>query len=133
MGKKAKKLTPIMVRVPEELHQRIKKSAEGLDRSLNAEIVSRLESSFRAPNYNLLSAILRSALGGQEVRYEPPVHREKSFSISPEIKQLIVERIGAFIESIPVKQPDRSLTDEEFDSLSKLIDRHPSSKSKRSK
>jgi hypothetical protein len=47
MARKSKELVPIMVRMPEALRATLEKSAKRSGRSMNAEINSRLEQSFR--------------------------------------------------------------------------------------
>ena len=47
MVRKSKQLRPVMTRIPEGLRRRLEREAELNRRSMNAEIISRLESSFR--------------------------------------------------------------------------------------
>ncbi|MGH8487695.1 MAG: FitA-like ribbon-helix-helix domain-containing protein [Gammaproteobacteria bacterium] len=46
-------LTLTLKNIPEDLHGRLKRSAERNRRSLNSEILARLESDFTAPALNL--------------------------------------------------------------------------------
>jgi len=46
MARKATELRPVMTRIPERLRRRLEKEAARNDRSMNSEIVRRLEQSF---------------------------------------------------------------------------------------
>jgi plasmid stability protein len=46
MARKPTELRPIMTRLPEDLRQRLEREAEDVGRSMNAEIIHRLEQSF---------------------------------------------------------------------------------------
>jgi hypothetical protein len=46
MARKATELRPVMTRIPEGLRRRLERAASNNDRSMNAEIMSRLEESF---------------------------------------------------------------------------------------
>ena len=67
MVRKSKQLRPVMTRIPEGLRRRLEREAELNRRSMNAEIISRLESSFRRQETDelILEAIDRTlkALG----------------------------------------------------------------------
>ena len=47
MVRKSQELRPVMTRIPEGLRRRLERDAEQNRRSMNAEIVARLEASFR--------------------------------------------------------------------------------------
>jgi hypothetical protein len=63
MVRKSKQLRPVMTRIPEGLRRKIEREAEQNGRSMNAEIIHRLESSFRRQTDQLfarrLDAVLR--------------------------------------------------------------------------
>jgi hypothetical protein len=46
MARKPTELRPLMTRIPERLRRRLEKAAARIDRSMNAEIIHRLEQSF---------------------------------------------------------------------------------------
>jgi Arc-like DNA binding dprotein len=49
MARKPTELRPLMVRIPESLRRRLEKEAAKQDRSMNAEIIHRLDQSFSLP------------------------------------------------------------------------------------
>src|SRR5262245_43718008 len=48
MARKPTELRPLMTRIPERLRRQLEKAAVRIDRSMNAEIIHRLEQSFQA-------------------------------------------------------------------------------------
>ena len=63
MVRKSKQLRPVMTRIPEGLRRKLEREAEQNRRSMNAEIIDRLELSFRRETDQLsaraLDAVLR--------------------------------------------------------------------------
>ena len=56
MVRKSKQLRPVMTRIPESLRRKLEREAEQNGRSMNAEIIHRLESSFRREQTDQLVA-----------------------------------------------------------------------------
>jgi hypothetical protein len=56
MVRKSKQLRPVMTRIPEGLRRKLEREAEQNRCSMNAEIIDRLESSFRAEETDQLFA-----------------------------------------------------------------------------
>lgn len=50
MARKPTELRPLMVRIPESLRRKLEKEAVRQDRSMNAEIIHRLDQSFLIPD-----------------------------------------------------------------------------------
>jgi hypothetical protein len=71
MARKATELRPIMTRIPEALRRRLERGAARNDRSMNSEIIDRLERSFEnedaAPQIKTLTEDL-NALVAKEAR-----------------------------------------------------------------
>jgi plasmid stability protein len=53
MVRKPTELRPVMTRLPERLRARLEREAARNDRSMNAEIIHRLEQSFRKEDQNI--------------------------------------------------------------------------------
>ena len=68
MARKPTELRPIMTRVPEGLRRKLEREAKRNDRSMNAEIIHRLEQSFRPSPLDLF-AMLRNALDDGASRF----------------------------------------------------------------
>jgi plasmid stability protein len=50
MARKPTELRPLMIRIPEALRRKLEKEAARNDRSMNAEIIDRLQQSLTLPN-----------------------------------------------------------------------------------
>jgi hypothetical protein len=118
--RKPNEVVQLKLRFAERLRARLEKAAAKTDASLNTEIVQRLERSFRRESDNLLGAIVRNAIG-RETLYEPPEHGGH-FAMSASVKAQVIERLTAFINSIPTAE-EPTLTDEEAKELSEMVDR----------
>jgi Arc-like DNA binding domain len=62
MVRKSRQLRPVMTRIPEGLRRRLEREAEQNGRSMNAEIIHRLESSFQREDTDQLFARALNAL-----------------------------------------------------------------------
>jgi hypothetical protein len=121
MAKRSKTATADLgLRVKETLRSQIERAAKANGVSMNAEIVDRLERSFRPEGNSLLSAIIRHAIGS-DPKYVPPVDG-RTFGFSPDVKTLLKARLAAFVDSVP-DAPPSTLTKEEEDELWELVQR----------
>jgi hypothetical protein len=64
MVRKSKQLRPVMTRIPEGLRRKLEREAEQNRCSMNAEIIRRLESSFRREETQLFARALATVLAG---------------------------------------------------------------------
>jgi len=110
----------LALRIHDHLHEKLQASAAEKRLTMSEDAAERLARSFHQESDNLLSAIVRHAIG-KEPRYEPPAHGGR-FAMSPSGKALVIARLAAFIESIPTAE-ESTLTDEEFEELSEMVDR----------
>lgn len=62
MARKTEELRPVMTRLPEELRRRLERVAWASQRSMNAEIIHRLELSFKEESESKLEARLAARL-----------------------------------------------------------------------
>lgn len=110
----------VQFRVHQKVYEQLKASAEAQDLTMSEDAAERLERSFRRESDSLIGVILRHTIG-KEPRYEPPKHGGH-FAMSPSVKAETIARLTAFIESIPTAE-ESTLTDEEFNELSEMVDR----------
>ncbi|WP_165475225.1 Arc family DNA-binding protein [Nitrobacter sp. Nb-311A] len=119
MARKPTELAPIMTRIPEHLRRRLEQDAARNGRSMNSEIIHRLDGSFHSEIQNLLEVIVNATLGGREPKWITPEHgREIKFS--PSIKALMKQRIGGFIDSLP-ECAESTLSKEESEELWQMV------------
>ena len=62
MVRKSRQLRPVMTRIPEGLRRKLEREAEQNGRSMNAEIIHRLESSFQRETDQLFAQALDAVL-----------------------------------------------------------------------
>jgi hypothetical protein len=71
MVRKSKQLRPVMTRIPEGLRRKLEREAVQNRCSMNAEIIHRLESSFRREETQLFARALDTVLGGvQDIKQQ---------------------------------------------------------------
>lgn len=121
MARKATDTVQLKLRFPEALRRQLERAAKVSDNSMNAEIINRLEGSFRAQSNSLLAVIVRATMGG-EPKYIAPSHgRELGFA--PSVKAQMKSRLAAFIDSLPDAE-ETSLSEEEIEDLWEMVQRH---------
>lgn len=116
----------LALRIHDHLHEKLQASAAEKRLTMSEDAAERISRSFRRESDNLLSAIIRNTIG-KEPRYEPPAPG-KHFAMSPSVKAQVIARLTAFINSIPDAE-ESTLTDEEFEELSQLLDRAKNTRS----
>src|SRR5262249_21390005 len=119
MARKATEMRGLLLRLPEGLRRRLEREGERNARSMNSEIIHRLEGSFRTANENLLRVILNATIGGAPEWVTPEHGREIRFS--PSVKATMIQRITAFIASLP-EAAESTLSAEEVDELSRMVE-----------
>ena len=69
MARKPQELRPVMTRIPEALRRRLERSGEKNGRSMNGEIIHRLEKSFLKDNNEaLMKAVCQDIIDAMDVR-----------------------------------------------------------------
>jgi hypothetical protein len=117
MVRKSQELRPVMTRIPERLRRRLEREAELNRRSMNAEIISRLESSFRRQEtYELIMEAIDRTLKALGISNDPRTW-------SPEMRAWAAQQPGLlglsgyFLEAQPSENPTESASsDKEEDS-----------------
>ena len=98
MAKKQERLTAeLKLRVPEALRKKIEASAEARDRSLNTEIVQRLEASFRKV---LLEELLMMAWGETTGQIAAGAAYGGLLRLKDEDKETILQNVRRLLEEI---------------------------------
>ncbi|MGO3931784.1 hypothetical protein [Rhodopseudomonas pseudopalustris] len=110
----------LALRIHDHLYEKLQASAAEKRLTLSEDAAERLAGSFRRESDKLISALVMHTIG-KEPRYEPPEHG-RYFAISPSVKAQMISRLTAFIDSIPTAE-ESTLTDEEFNELSEMVDR----------
>src|SRR5262249_24910990 len=72
MVRKSRQLRPVMTRIPEGLRRKLEREAEQNGRSMNAEIILRLESSFQRDTEQLLARALDAVRRDVQSLTAPP-------------------------------------------------------------
>jgi hypothetical protein len=86
MVRKGQELRPVMTRIPEGLRRRLEREAEQNRRSMNAEIIHRLEQSFqRQDQKEMINAAVKSSAGAAVVKTLYELHILKQPHGKPEV------------------------------------------------
>jgi Arc-like DNA binding domain len=97
MVRKGQELRPVMTRIPEGLRRRLEREAEQNRRSMNAEIIHRLEQSFqRQDQKEMINAAVKSSAGAAVVKalYELHILPQQSHG-KPEVSNEQLARPSA--------------------------------------
>ena len=121
MARKPSESVQLKLRFSDALRRQLERAASAGDRSMNSEIVRRLERSFRTEQSNLLFAITTATIGKSPKWSTPDNGKEIGFS--PDIKATMKAKLAAFIDSLP-DAPPSTLTKEEADELWETVQRH---------
>jgi hypothetical protein len=123
MPRKPSDTVQLKLRFSDALRRQLEKTAAANDRSMNSEIVKRLERSFRSEQLGLLITIMNATIGGRQPKWSTPENgREMTFT--PELKKLMAERIAGFIASLPEAEVKHRLSEEEFAAIDEMLTRH---------
>jgi hypothetical protein len=106
----------LKVRMKEPLRAALETEARKKGHSLNAEAVRRLEKSFHSENQGLISALLRAMADTPKW-----IDDGRGLWFSPSFKNNMKEAVIAFIDTLPEAQPDRGLSDEEFEHCRRMV------------
>ena len=123
MVRKGKELRPVMTRIPETLRRRLEREAELNRQSMNAEMIARLESSFRRQDMALDMKKYQEALDAfgikvieeirerqerfiNEVRNELGLRGGKQES-KPEVTGLLTSHLKLVSPEVAGGQPDK--------------------------